>query len=86
MKIEDDVDFIIFDIYLFLMDGFLLLLNLCKSGVSIFCICLLVFGEIEDRIVGLDVGGDDYLVKFFEMVELKVCICVLMWCKLNVIC
>lgn len=78
-KIEDVLDLIILDINLLLVDGFLFILMFCKGGLNILCICLFVLGEIDDWIVGFDVGGDDYLVKFFEMVELKVCIRVFMW-------
>lgn len=83
LKTEDDADLIILDIHLPSMDGLSLLSNLRKSGVSTPCICLSALGETEDRIAGLDAGGDDYLVKPFEMAELKARIRALMRRKPN---
>lgn len=41
---------------------------------------LIVCGEEIDCVCGLDIGVDDYIVKFFLMIELFVCICVVLWC------
>lgn len=44
---------------------------------------LIVCDMFNDCIIGLDVGVDDYLVKFFVLEELYVCICVLLCCYNN---
>lgn len=35
--------------------------------------------EIDDRVIGLDVGVDDYLIKFFFLKELLVRFCFMFW-------
>lgn len=66
---SDDIDLVILDIMLPEMDGF----EVCKairkqSDVPI--IMLTARGEVMDRIVGLELGADDYLPKPFEPREL----------------
>lgn len=39
---------------------------------------LLVMGVMLDCVIGLEMGVDDYLVKFFDLCELIVCVCVLL--------
>lgn len=47
---------------------------------------LIVCGEEEDRVCGLEVGVDDYIIKFFLFKELVVCIKVVMcWILLMVV-
>jgi two-component system OmpR family response regulator len=71
LKTEEDADLIILDINLPSLNGLSLLSALRRSGKDTPCICLSALGETDDRIAGLDAGGDDYLVKPFEMAELK---------------
>ncbi|WP_370232139.1 response regulator transcription factor [Cognatishimia sp.] len=71
LKTEDAPDLIILDINLPSIDGLALISTLRKGGLNTPCICLSALGETDDRIAGLDAGGDDYLVKPFEMAELK---------------
>ncbi len=62
-------DLIILDIMLPDMDGF----DVCRSirrTHSIPIIMLTARGEVTDRIVGLEIGADDYLAKPFEPREL----------------
>lgn len=40
-----------------------------------------MFGEVDLCVEGFEVGGDDYLIKFFVFVELFVCVNVFgCWC------
>lgn len=71
LKTEDEADLIILDINLPSLDGLSVISALRRHGVTTPCICLSALGETDDRIAGLDAGGDDYLVKPFEMAELK---------------
>lgn len=71
LKTEDAADLIILDINLPSLDGLSLISALRRNGLNTPCICLSALGDIDDRIAGLDAGGDDYLVKPFEMAELK---------------
>jgi two-component system response regulator QseB len=52
------------------MDGLELLASLRRKGVTTRVLVLSALGESSDRVVGLDAGADDYLVKPFEMGEL----------------
>lgn len=63
-------DLIILDIMLPKKDG----LSVCKSlrddNVNLPIIMMTAKGEVSDKILGLDSGADDYLVKPFDMKEL----------------
>ncbi len=63
------VDLILLDVMLPRMDGFAVCQRIRQfSNVPI--IMLTAKGEEQDRVRGLDVGADDYLVKPFSVVEL----------------
>lgn len=63
-------DAIILDIMMPGMDGLSVLCELRARGISTPALLLTAKGELEDRIVGLDAGADDYLPKPFAMSEL----------------
>jgi two-component system OmpR family response regulator len=66
---KDDYELVILDIMLPEMDGF----EVCKTirrDSTIPIIMLTARGEVMDRIVGLELGADDYLPKPFEPREL----------------
>lgn len=63
-------DGIILDIMMPGMDGTEVLRTLRKEGCTTPVLLLTAKGEIEDRILGLDLGADDYLPKPFAMGEL----------------
>ena len=63
-------DAIVMDIMLPLRSGFDVIRELRRAGVSTPIICLTARDGIEDRVTGLDLGADDYLVKPFELAEL----------------
>lgn len=63
-------DLIVLDLMLPCMDGYQVLTRLRQSGDSTAVLMLTARGEEEDRIRGLHLGADDYLVKPFSMMEL----------------
>ena len=52
------------------MDGLAILRTIRASGVKTPVLLLTALGGIDDRVEGLEAGGDDYLVKPFAMAEL----------------
>lgn len=65
-----DYDGIILDIMLPQIDGLSVLETLRQEGDHTPVLLLTAKGAVEDRIRGLDLGADDYLVKPFAMGEL----------------
>jgi len=63
-------DVLIIDRMLPKLDGVTLLKTLRASGVKTPAIFLTAMGSIDDRVRGLESGGDDYLVKPFAFAEL----------------
>lgn len=63
-------DLILLDGMLPLRDGFDVCRTIRQRGVSTPILMLTARGQVVDRVVGLKLGADDYLVKPFEMVEL----------------
>ena len=63
-------DSIIMDVRLPRKDGWSACRELREAGVQVPLLFLTANGLTEDRIKGLDLGADDYLVKPFEMAEL----------------
>jgi DNA-binding response OmpR family regulator len=63
-------DFILLDLGLPDMDGLELLKESKKNGIEGAFIVLTARGEVEDKIVGLDLGADDYIAKPFSLAEL----------------
>ena len=65
-----EYDLIILDIMLPKVDGFQFIQLLRESGSRIPLLVLTARDRLEDKILGLDLGADDYLVKPFEFEEL----------------
>ena len=63
-------DLILLDRMLPAMDGGFVLKKLRKEGNSIPVIFITALGDLADRVGGLDMGADDYLVKPFAFEEL----------------
>ena len=63
-------DLILLDGMLPFRDGFDVCRTIRQRGVSTPILMLTARGQVVDRVVGLKLGADDYLVKPFEMVEL----------------
>jgi two-component system OmpR family response regulator len=68
---DDTSDLVILDINLPGMDGLELLKGLRSRGDMRPVILLTARAETEDRVIGLDAGADDYLIKPFEAAELE---------------
>ena len=51
-------------------DGFTVVRHLRKKNIVTPVIFVTARGEVEDRVRGLDAGGDDYIVKPFSLTEL----------------
>ena len=65
-----DYDLIILDIMMPRMDGFAFLEKIRQAGKQVIVLVLTARDSLEDKIRGLDLGADDYLVKPFEFEEL----------------
>jgi len=63
-------DVIILDRMLPEIDGLAILRTIRASGVQTPVLLLTALGGIDDRVEGLEAGGDDYLVKPFALAEL----------------
>jgi two-component system, OmpR family, response regulator len=72
---EDIYDVIILDRMMPKLDGLTVLRTLRDSGVKTPILFLTALGSIEDRVKGLEAGGDDYLVKPFAFAELHARVC-----------
>lgn len=69
---EPDWDAAVVDIMLPFRDGLTLVRDARVAGIATPIIFLSAKRELDDRILGLQVGGDDYLVKPFAFSELLV--------------
>jgi DNA-binding response OmpR family regulator len=67
---EEPFDLGLLDVMLPGKSGFDLLRDLRREGVETPVLMLTARGEVLDRVLGLKLGADDYLVKPFETVEL----------------
>ena len=67
---ENDYDLILLDLILPLKDGFDVCRDLRKAGKSIPIIMLTSKNEEIDKVLGLELGADDYITKPFSLKEL----------------
>src|SRR2546430_8703625 len=65
--LEEKPDLILLDIMMPRLDGFAVCTELRRLGNAVPILMLTAKGQVEDRVHGLDVGADDYLVKPFSM-------------------
>ncbi len=63
-------DLILLDIMLPRIDGWSVLQGLRKTGLATPVLCLTARDTVQDRVKGLELGADDYLVKPFAFSEL----------------
>ncbi len=68
---EPDIDLIILDIMLPEMNGFDICRNLRMNGIKTPVIMLTAKGQEIDRVLGLEMGADDYVTKPFSPRELQ---------------
>lgn len=69
--LTETFDLAVLDLGLPRMDGLEVLSHLRKSGSALPVLILTARDATEDRIAGLDAGADDYLIKPFDLDELK---------------
>lgn len=70
LSYHDSLDLIILDVMLPSCDGFSICDQIRSKGIQTPVLFLTAKWTVEDRIKGLDLGGDDYLVKPFSTEEL----------------
>ena len=66
----ESFDVILLDVMMPKMDGYTLIKKIRSEGNNIPVIFLSAKGEVDDKIKGLELGGDDYLPKPFSSKEL----------------
>jgi DNA-binding response OmpR family regulator len=64
-------DLVILDVMLPHIDGFEICKRLRKRGLTMPILFLTARGDVESRVTGLDLGGDDYLIKPFAFREFE---------------
>jgi DNA-binding response OmpR family regulator len=62
-------DVVILDLMLPKIDGLTLLKSWRKDGFTFHVLILTAMGTLEDKVLGLNLGADDYLPKPFELTE-----------------
>jgi two-component system alkaline phosphatase synthesis response regulator PhoP len=67
---NEPFDLIILDVMLPLRSGFDVCRDLRQGGINVPILMLTARGQVVDRVIGLKLGADDYLVKPFEPMEL----------------
>lgn len=70
MMLSADPDLIILDVMMPKVDGFEVCRRLREGGSTVPVLMLTAKDEVENRVKGLDIGADDYLVKPFALEEL----------------
>lgn len=73
-------DVVIFDFILFGIDGFDILCEWCDKGCYELVLIFIVCDVFSQWVEGLCLGVDDYLCKFFVLIEVVVCFEVLICC------
>jgi len=63
-------DLLVLDIMLPKKDGVSVCKSLRKDNITLPIVMITAKGDVDDRIIGLDSGADDYLIKPFDMKEL----------------
>jgi two-component system, OmpR family, response regulator QseB len=69
--LSESFDLAVLDLGLPRMDGLEVLRRLRDSGSNLPVLILTARDATDDRIAGLDAGADDYLIKPFDLAELK---------------
>ena len=66
----DNFDLILLDVMLPNMDGITICKNIRNENINIPILMLTAKDTLEDKVLGLNTGADDYIVKPFEFSEL----------------
>lgn len=67
------------------VDGWKVFVEICYCG-DMLVIMLIVFDQDIDKLIGLCIGVDDYVVKLFNLVEVVVCVQVVLCCLMVGVC
>lgn len=70
LAMTDDYDLVVLDVMLPRLDGWQVLQRIRQGGKDVPVLFLTARDQIEDRVKGLEIGADDYLVKPFAFSEL----------------
>ena len=70
LALQGSFDLVLLDVMLPGKDGFEVCRELRQHGIEVPVLMLTARGQVVDRVVGLKLGADDYVVKPFEMIEL----------------
>lgn len=70
LAVGEDFDLIILDVMLPRIDGIEICKQMRKENITTPILILTAKGQIEDKVIGLDTGADDYMVKPFSFEEL----------------
>lgn len=68
--IAADYDVIVLDVLLPELDGLSVLKDLRQRGLQTPVLLLTALDTVQDRVLGLDAGADDYLIKPFDFTEM----------------
>lgn len=68
---SEEYDLIILDVMLPKIDGVIVCKNIRKKGHKTPLLMLTAKSAVEDKVVGLDSGADDYMTKPFSFLELR---------------
>lgn len=70
LALTENYDFIILDVMLPRLDGWQIQQSIRKAGKDVPVLFLTARDRVDDRVKGLELGADDYLVKPFAFAEL----------------
>ncbi len=70
LALTADYDLLVLDVMLPGVDGWTILQAVCRAGIEVPVLFLTARDTVEDRVRGLELGADDYLVKPFAFSEL----------------
>jgi len=70
LALSDDYDLVVLDVMLPGLDGWQVLREIRQAGRHMPVLFLTARDQVEDRVKGLELGADDYLVKPFAFSEL----------------
>ncbi|PFE04486.1 DNA-binding response regulator [Bacillus cereus] len=71
LALQNIYDVILLDVMLPAIDGFEVIQRIRNEKIETPVLFLTAKDSLEDRVKGLDFGGDDYLIKPFQALELK---------------
>lgn len=70
LRLANECDLAVIDVMMPFMNGFEMVRSLRSSGIRLPVLFLTARDSVADRVRGLEIGGDDYLLKPFALDEL----------------